>query len=52
MKITLDYYLVQDKKFLITLKADYFQQKNLDKALTRKPTPELATEPTKEKNLN
>ena len=24
-KITLDYYLVQEKKFLITLKADYFQ---------------------------
>ena len=25
LKITLDYYLVQEKKFLITLKADYFQ---------------------------
>ena len=34
--MTWDYYLVQEKRFLITLKAD-------------KPTPELATEPTKQK---
>ena len=57
LKITQDYYLVQEKKFLITLKADYFkkqqQQQKLDKIPTceptLEPTPELATGPTKQK---
>ena len=48
---------MQEKKFLITLKADYFkkqqQQQKLDKIPTceptREPTPELATGPTKQK---
>ena len=48
---------MQEKKFLITLKADYFkkqqQQQKLDKISTceptREPTPELATGPTKQK---
>ena len=44
---------MQEKKFLITLKADYFQQKTLNKAPAGEPTPgsatELATEPTKHK---
>ena len=49
---SLDYYLVNDKKLLITLKTDYFQ-KNLDKIPTHESiceaTTELATEPTKHK---
>ena len=36
---------MQGKKFLIALKADYIQQKNLDKTPTREPTTEPVTEP-------
>ena len=34
---------MQEKKFLVTLKTDYFKKK-LDKILTREPTPKPVTE--------
>ena len=41
---------MQEKKFLITLKADHFQKKKkIDKILTRETKAELATQPTKQK---
>ena len=46
---------MQEKKLLITLKADYLQKKNLYKIITREPTheptPELATELNKHKKF-
>ena len=44
---------MQEKKFLITLKADHFKKKKkkkkIDKILTRETKAELATQPTKQK---
>ena len=39
---------MKEKKFLITLKAEYFSIKHLYKIPTRKPTPEVGTESTPE----
>ena len=41
--------LVQEKTFLIVLKADYFQLKKSDKFLAREIVSELTPEPTKHK---
>ena len=48
LKITWGYYLIQKKKFLITLNR-FLSINDLDKIPKREPSPELATEATKSK---
>ena len=38
---------MQERNFLITLLADYFQERKFNKTPKREPTPEAATEPAR-----